>query len=468
MPKGIDWRTDGVEKSIALSSKNHQPIFLYWGAVWCPPCNQMKKTVFETNDFKKIIKKYVAVYLDGDTNEAQVWADKLKTKGYPTMIIMNEKGQEVFRLPTGISPQEYIDLLTTLSLDLKNISELVKKPLEQLTSLEWNILSAHSWSQDDSTLNDKMAFFDHLFQKVPTASSLAKSRFFFYSMEQMIETKKESSNKVTYANYLKELLQNDQLILNNASYLSLYSAEIMEILLTKEEIKNLGTILAEKLWKLGESSAMTLDDRLALYSPIIQIEKKLNDNISQATKDKITQIALKTAKEAKGEFERQALVDRAISLLIQIKNYDEAKKMALKETKISKSPFYFMSDLAVIAKEEKKGEEAVEWSYKAWQASKGKNTRFRWGTSYLNYLFEFESKNADKIKTNLTKVVKEAVTDHEAFMGANKLRFTKIKTKLENWKKENESDFVKLKTDLSKICVKAHDRKECMSWVDTL
>jgi thioredoxin-related protein len=468
MPKGINWKTDGVEKSIALAAKNHKPIFLYWGAVWCPPCNQMKKTVFETQDFKKVIKKFVAVYLDGDTNEAQLWADKLKTRGYPTMIVMNENGQEVFRLPTGISPKEYIDLLTNLSQNLHNINDIIRKPVEKLSSLEWNILSAHSWSQDDSSVTDKKTFFDNLFLKVPASSALAKSRFFFYSLEQMIENKTELSNKVSYTNFFKELLQNDQLILNNASYLSSYAQEIMENLLTKEDMRNLGSTFAEKLWKLGESSSMTLDNRLYLYSSIIKIEKIFNENISQVTKDKITKIALKTAKEAKGEFERQALVDHAISLLIQIKNYDEAKKMALKETTISKSPFYFMSDLAVIAKEEKKGEEAVEWSYKAWQASKGKNTRFRWGTSYLSYLFEFEPKNIDKIKTNLTKIFQEAVTDHEAFMGSNKLRFTKIKSKLENWKKDNESDFVKLKTDLSKICVKAHDQKECMSWVDTL
>ena len=80
----------------------------------------------------------------------------------------------------------------------------------------------------------------------------------------------------------------------------------------------------------------------------------------------------------------------------------------------------------------------------------------------------FESKNADKIKTNLTKILQEAIADHEAFMGANKLRFTKIKSKLEIWKKDNESEFVKLKTDLSKICLKAHDQKECENWVGTL
>jgi thioredoxin-related protein len=247
----------------------------------------MKKTVFETQDFKKVIKKFVAVYLDGDTNEAQLWADKLKTRGYPTMIVMNENGQEVFRLPTGISPKEYIDLLTNLSQNLHNINDIIRKPVEKLSSLEWNILSAHSWSQDDSSVTDKKTFFDNLFLKVPASSALAKSRFFFYSLEQMIENKTELSNKVSYTNFFKELLQNDQLILNNASYLSSYAQEIMENLLTKEDMRNLGSTFAEKLWKLGESSSMTLDDRLYLYSSIIKIEKIFNENISQVTKDKI-------------------------------------------------------------------------------------------------------------------------------------------------------------------------------------
>ena len=41
-------------------------MLLYWGAKWCPPCNQLKATLFNRQDFIERSKAVVAVYVDGD------------------------------------------------------------------------------------------------------------------------------------------------------------------------------------------------------------------------------------------------------------------------------------------------------------------------------------------------------------------------------------------------------------------
>ena len=56
----------------------NKPLFLYWGAVWCPPCNQIKKTIFTRREFQEKMKLFLPVYLDGDTKSAQIWGEKLK------------------------------------------------------------------------------------------------------------------------------------------------------------------------------------------------------------------------------------------------------------------------------------------------------------------------------------------------------------------------------------------------------
>ena len=66
----IAWRKpDGakVEAIFAQARKSNKPVFLYWGAVWCPPCNQIKATVFTRPDFAERSKSFLAVYIDGDT-----------------------------------------------------------------------------------------------------------------------------------------------------------------------------------------------------------------------------------------------------------------------------------------------------------------------------------------------------------------------------------------------------------------
>ncbi len=67
--------------------KHNQPLFLYWGAVWCPPCNQVKATVFNRQGFIARSRFFVPVHLDGDSPSAQKLGARFKVRGYPTMIL---------------------------------------------------------------------------------------------------------------------------------------------------------------------------------------------------------------------------------------------------------------------------------------------------------------------------------------------------------------------------------------------
>ena len=47
----IAWRKGDVDAAFADARVQRLPVFLYWGAIWCPPCNQVKATIFNRQDF---------------------------------------------------------------------------------------------------------------------------------------------------------------------------------------------------------------------------------------------------------------------------------------------------------------------------------------------------------------------------------------------------------------------------------
>ena len=83
LPRGIDWFDGDVDAAFAAASAAPKPLFLYWGAEWCPPCAQIKATIFSRREFQERSRLFVPVYLDGDTPSAQKQGERFGVVGYP-------------------------------------------------------------------------------------------------------------------------------------------------------------------------------------------------------------------------------------------------------------------------------------------------------------------------------------------------------------------------------------------------
>jgi protein disulfide-isomerase len=80
-PAAIAWYGGSVESAFATARTQNKPVFLYWGAKWCPPCHELKATVFSRPDFIEKLTLFIPVYLDGDDPGAQKWGDKFGVSG---------------------------------------------------------------------------------------------------------------------------------------------------------------------------------------------------------------------------------------------------------------------------------------------------------------------------------------------------------------------------------------------------
>ena len=127
LPPGIDWFPGDVDAAFAAAKAANKPLFLYWGAEWCPPCAQIKSTIFNTREFQERSRLFVPVYLDGDTPSAQRHGERFGVVGYPTMILFRADGTEITRLPGGVDVARYATILDMALADARPVAEILRR-----------------------------------------------------------------------------------------------------------------------------------------------------------------------------------------------------------------------------------------------------------------------------------------------------------------------------------------------------
>ncbi|HMD58268.1 MAG TPA: thioredoxin family protein, partial [Steroidobacteraceae bacterium] len=131
---GIAWFPGSVEQAFAAAKAQNRPVFLYWGASWCPPCQQLKATVFTRPDFIRTTQLFVPVYLDGDEPGAQKWGETFKVAGYPTLVVLDAQRAEIARIAGSMDLSQFASVLDSALGDLQPVSKLlteaVRRPLK--------------------------------------------------------------------------------------------------------------------------------------------------------------------------------------------------------------------------------------------------------------------------------------------------------------------------------------------------
>ncbi len=85
--------TADIDAAFSRAIAEKKPVFLFWTAAWCPPCNHVKSTIFTREDFVAKSRAFVPVYVDGDTPSGQALGKRFNVSGYPTMVLLDSRRQ---------------------------------------------------------------------------------------------------------------------------------------------------------------------------------------------------------------------------------------------------------------------------------------------------------------------------------------------------------------------------------------
>jgi thioredoxin-related protein len=123
---GANWSTD-LTAAQAEAKKNKKLVLInFTGSDWCGWCKKLQAEVFTTKEFDTYAKdKLVLVEIDFPQQKQQSAAlkkanealqEKYKAQGFPTIVVLNGEGKEVWRQPGYMpgGPKAWIAKLDTL------------------------------------------------------------------------------------------------------------------------------------------------------------------------------------------------------------------------------------------------------------------------------------------------------------------------------------------------------------------
>ncbi|MFK8138867.1 MAG: protein-disulfide reductase DsbD family protein [Bdellovibrionales bacterium] len=90
------------EAALKEALKNKKAAIIDFKADWCAACIELEKYTFSTPRFKNLSKEFALFYVDATdiTDDVKVIIDKYKVQGLPTVVILDQSGNEIENLRT--------------------------------------------------------------------------------------------------------------------------------------------------------------------------------------------------------------------------------------------------------------------------------------------------------------------------------------------------------------------------------
>ena len=479
---GIAWKhastNADVDAAFALAKAERKPVFVYWGAKWCPPCNQVKATLFNRQDFIERSRAFVPVYVDGDSPGAQKLGSRFKVGGYPTMLLFNPQGTEMTRLPGEVDPQRYTEVLTlgmNAQRPVKEVLALVKAGGQGLAAGDWRLLAFYSWGTDEQQLVPRdavPALLEQLADACPAGQTELATRLRLDALAAAGDEARRKPDAAALA-VVTQLLADPVAARAHTDQITNAAPEITRALSAPGTPQRAQLVAAfdVALKRLEADATLSRADRLsALMARVgmarIDAAKPTTNKATKASRAApkpglpdalladVREHTARADREITDGYERQAVITAAAYLLAE--SGLDAESDALLKANLAKShsPYYLMSELASNAKNRGDTAEALHWYEEAFKRSEGPATRLQWGASYINAMVELAPHDEARIETAARQLLTEAAALPDAFYERSGRSLQRVGSKLQSWNQggAHTASVKRLQGQLDGIC----------------
>jgi thiol-disulfide isomerase/thioredoxin/5'-deoxynucleotidase YfbR-like HD superfamily hydrolase len=472
-PPGIAWFAGGVDAAFARATAEDKPVLLFWGAEWCPYCQDLKAHVFPRRDFREKLELFVPVYLDGDDGGAQKWGEEFGVAGYPTVLVLAADRTELARIAGGMDASVYSETLDLVLGDVRPLEEILASLASGATALsrdDCRRLAYNGWGLDDSaTANSREigAALADAAERCPGDARLERARLTAiaaaYTSRAGATEGDEAEGHTTPARLaalvhdVHEILADADLAVSIADALQ-YLGE--EFFTAAERLEPERTAELRKRWyaamdAVASDARYTEGDRLAAMRAKLSAAKALSANgtipaeLGAEARQRMEE-ALARVPEGPA---RAGLVNAAVNLLITLDDPARAYSIAEQAMSTAQTPYYYMADLAVLAEKMGRTEAAIDWFERAYRESQGPATRFQWGTNYVRGLIRLRPEDEAAIRAAAVAVLGE-LEGPDRIYRRTRARLDSLEASLRDWSTGGAHDeaIAAIRDRMSDIC----------------
>ncbi|MFV8816811.1 thioredoxin fold domain-containing protein [Haliea sp. E17] len=396
--QAVAWFDGSIEQAFAAAKTRNRPLFIYWGAEWCPYCKQLQATIFVREEFIRMSRQFIALDMSNGDSETIRQSDRFKIIGLPTVIVFAPDGTELTRIPGGMDLEQYAAVLELTLNTLRPVSALLAAAQAGATleDDDWRLLGHYSWDLDrGSVLGEQKPslVLAQLAADCPPRLALACSRLDLSAIYAWLEAEEEDRDAATGTARLRDftaILADPGLRRANIVSLAELGPDVLTELATGEEQAELQATLLEQLAAAVDDESLNILRRASVLSGWSRVATALQaeDDTQPGEQVAWAKAAADQMMAALSPYEVHAGVYSLWGVYYRAGLEPEARATLARGIAESKAPYYFMNGMAYIDLKANNTAAALAWYRKAWEATSEPAHRASWGRGYILKLLE--------------------------------------------------------------------------------